>query len=539
MAVHLLEIGAGATLSGCFRAKNAVGWGRGGADCGAMSGEPVGPSGGLSRRAFLAGGAAAVALAACSSSSGGRAGPASSSTIARPRPDAASRRRVVVVGAGLAGLTAALDLTAAGWDVVVLEARDRVGGRVHTLRQPFDHGLHAEGGGESIDDDHGAIQAMAKRFRLPLERRPADKLLAGNVYFGGKRRRTSAFSTEQGGRVAADYGRAYDALDELAQQEGIDPTAPHRARHAEALDRRTLAQFVDGLGLIPDARFLVDIDNRGEYNAEAHELSLLFVLQQTAAAADVPDSASETMRITGGNDRLPEAMAAELGSRVRLGHPVDRIEHATTGVRVHSGSTAIEAARVVLATPPPTLRSVDFAPALPASTAAMIGGLALGAAVKTVTEFDTRFWTAGGGSGFTVADLPFHIAWSPTDSYGRSTDPGLLSTFTTGDAARRFAALGDQPRIATAQEQLLTVYPEGRAARTGHAATVAWPNERYTTGGYSAFGPGQVTRFWPVLRDVGGPIVFAGEHTEALSGFMESAVRSGHRVAKAIGRPPA
>ena len=481
----------------------------------------------LSRRSFLVAaltGATAVAL--------GR--PAWTATFGRALPRAGdSAPRVAVVGAGLAGLTAAIDLTEAGWDVVVVEARDRVGGRVHTLHAPFSAGLHAEAGGESIDDNHDRIQALVARFGLETERRPPDKLLESVTYYRRQRAPIAELLGRRDGDVVRDYLRFGDAL--AAFSEGIDPEHPERSPRAAELDRQSLAEFIRAQRLVPEAEFLVRLQNRAEYNAEASQLSMLFVAQQTAVLAGVPDSASETMRISGGNSRLPEAMAAALGDRVRLNAPVTRIEHDAGGVRIHAGGEPIEAAHLILAVPPPPLRRIAFEPALPAPVATMIRRLDLGDAVKVTREYASRFWEAEGVPGFTVTDLPFHVAWAATDSY-RST-AGLLTQFITGRPARAAARLRDAQRIAHFQRQLDRVYPEGRALRTAHAATTAWANERYTGGGYAVYGPRQMASFWPLLRAGIERISFAGEHTESLAGFMESAVRSGHRVAAQLGAP--
>lgn len=479
----------------------------------------------LSRRSFLVAaltGATAVAL--------GR--PAWTATFGRALPRASdSAPRVAVVGAGLAGLTAAIDLTEAGWDVVVVEARDRVGGRVHTLHAPFSAGLHAEAGGESIDDNHDRIQALVARFGLETERRPPDKLLESVTYYRRQRAPIAELLGRRDGDVVRDYLRFGDALD--AFSEGIDPEHPERSPRAAELDRQSLAEFIRAQRLVPEAEFLVRLQNRAEYNAEAGQLSMLFVAQQTAVLAGVPDSASETMRISGGNSRLPEAMAAALGDRVRLNAPVTRIEHDAGGVRIHAGGEPIEAAHLILAVPPPPLRRIAFEPALPAPVATMIRRLDLGDAVKVTREYASRFWEAEGVPGFTVTDLPFHVAWAATDSY-RSAG-GLLTQFITGRPARAAARLRDAQRIAHFQRQLDRVYPEGRALRTTHAATTAWANERYTGGGYAVYGPRQMASFWPLVRAGLERISFAGEHTESLAGFMESAVRSGHRVAAQLG----
>ena len=471
---------------------------------------------GLSRRRFLVAGLAGATAAAL-----GR--PGWTAPVLRA---AGGAPRVVIVGAGLAGLTAAVDLTDAGWDVVVLEARDRVGGRVHTLYDPFTPGLHAEAGGESIDDNHDRIQALVERFGLATERRPPDKLAAAVTY---RRRRRSPILDFLGGRdgaVLADYVRFGDAL--ASYVAGVDPEDPTASTRAASLDRQTLEEFIRGQRLVPEAEFLVRLQNRAEYNAEPNELSMLFVAQQTTVLAGVPDDASETMRITGGNSRLPMAMAAALGDRVRLSSPVTRVQHDAGGVRVVVDKATFDADQLILALPPPPLRRIAFEPALPAQVARMIHRLDLGHAVKVTREYTSRFWEPEGASGFTVTDLPFHVAWAPTDSYASTA--GILTQFVTGRAARAAARLPDAHRITVFQRQLDRVYPEGKALRTTHAATTAWANERYTGGGYAVYGPGQMP-FWSVARAGLPRIAFAGEHTEALAGFMESAVRSGHRVA--------
>ena len=469
------------------------------------------PSSELSRRRFLLAALSGAAVAALGRPAWAGPAPLIQPHAASPGP------RVVVVGAGLAGLTAALDLTDAGWDVVVLEARDRVGGRVHTVYDPFSSGLHAEAGGESIDDNHDRIQALVARFGLETERRPPNKLLESVTYYRHRRSSIVSFLGRRNGAVLADYLRFGDALDAFAA--GIDPEHPERAPRAAALDRQTLDDFIRAQRLVPEAEFLVRLQNRAEYNAEASELSMLFVAQQTAVVAAVPASASETMRIAGGNSRLPLAMAAALGDRVRLNAPVIRVEHDAGGVRVHAAGQSIDAAQLILALPPPPLRRIVFVPALSAQVMTMIHRLDLGDAAKVTREYTSRFWEAEGVPGFTVTDLPFHVGWAATDSY--PSTGGLLTQFITGRPARAAARLRDAQRIAVFQRQLDRVYPEGKPLRTAHAATMAWANERYTGGGYAVYRPRQMAAFWPIVRDGLDRIAFAGEHTEALAGFME------------------
>jgi len=335
--------------------------------------------------------------------------------------------------------------------------------------------------------------------------------------------------------VASDYARVDAELQKLAEQHHVDPEHPDQADDAAGLDSRSLAQFIDSLGLAPEARFLAEQSNVSLYAAELADLSLLFALQQAATMAGVADGSAETMRIAGGNDTLPKAMAAALGDAVTTGAPVTAITYGSDGVTVTAGDHVVHGAHVVLAVPPPPLRSVVFDPPLPASLQAAISGLELGAAVKVTTQYASPFWRAEGRSGFSVGDLTYRVSWDATDSY--SAPSGLLSTFTTAGHGRALAGLADAERIALVQGELEQVYPAGPTHPPGPSATIAWPNEPFTGGGYAAYRPGQLSAFWGPLREGTGPIHLAGEHTEALAGYMESAVRSGHRVARTIGRP--
>lgn len=494
----------------------------------------------LTRRGLLLGaGAAGLTAAFGCSSDADRSSPPTVSSV-RDRPDPTDATRVIVIGAGLAGLTAALDLRDAGWDVVVLEARDRVGGRVHTLDGgvdgvPFDEGSRAEAGGESIDDNHGQLLAMLRRFEIDTEDRATERDAETLIRFEGSTYRPEDFSELDDGEALVSYVTVEDALDALAEELGLDPEHPEEVDDAEGVDARSLADFFDDLDLSPAGRFLAEQEMVSEYAAELADLSLLFVLQQTAVVADVPYDAAETMRVAGGNSRLPVAMAEELGDAVVLSAPVTAIDHTSSGVVVTAGGAEYRAAHVVLAVPPAPLRTVEFRPPLPDPLRAAIAELNLGPAVKVVSEFDRPFWRDDGASGLTVSDDTYRVSWDAADSY--DTGRGLLTTFTTANAGLVLADLDDLARIERVQGELERVFPGSREHLTGAAATMSWPDEPFTGGAYAAYAPGQLTRFWAPLRS-GTPVLhFAGEHTESLAGYMESAVRSGHRVASEIGEP--
>jgi len=455
----------------------------------------------MTRRSLLAAGTAALA-----------------GTVALQRRDG-ERPRVLVVGAGLAGLAAAYELGRTGHEVTVLEARDRVGGRVHTWR--FPDGASAEAGGEFIDTGHVRMRAYARRFGLRLEDL-RDGEGSGAAYVQGVRRPEAALWSAQVERGVARFQRALDGL-----SEDVDPADPR----SRALDARSVASLLDELDLDPAARAVVEHDVvRDDYTVEAGELSLLYLAAGNMLDAEEPESGVEAFRIAGGNDRLPRAFADAIAGDVRLSTPVERIEATGRGVTVSAGARTFRADHCVLAAPLPALRAVELRPAPPASLAAAIAGLQYGVGTKTALRYRGSPWRAAGLNGDLFTDLPLSTAWEAS--------PDVLLAYTVGAPGRVFSAMGDDERMAQTAAELDRVYPGSREALLS-TRTVAWGREPYTGGTYVAYAPGQVRRFWDVLH--GQPlgarrIVLAGEHTDTYTGYMEGAVRSGRRAAALVAR---
>ena len=451
----------------------------------------------------------------------------------RPRPSEADDLRVVVIGAGLAGLVAAADLAAAGWEVVVLEARDRVGGRVWS-----DYSALAEAtalpdaavelGAEFIDDGHNRLLARIGELGLATERRVPDDERTALVDFDGVVSSEDDL-VEASPDLVVGLGRIDEALSVLA--EGVDPERPADAADAERLDALSVQEWLDGLAVSPMARRVWGGITSSEYSSDLAQLSLLFLAQQDAV--DVAGD-PETMRVVGGNDQVARGLAADLD--VRLGQSVGRIKWTDSAVEVLvTGEEPINARHVVVAVPPAALRRMAVSPQLPASVAAWIDGLRMGPGLKTIARFEDRFWVERELSGESLTDRAHGVSWDPLDFSTDPERPAVLTAFTTGSGAVALAGLPVVDQAATVSFSLGETF----GTRPSEAAMVRadWMSDPLTGGTYVGFAPGQVIPFAEALRQSVGPISFAGEHTEFLAGYMESAVRSGERVAAAIGRP--
>lgn len=471
---------------------------------------------GISRRNFMTGAAGAALalgagwpLAGCGGDGGGR-----------------GRGRVVVIGAGLAGLTAAYELDRKGWQVTVLEARDRVGGRCRTFRSELRFGQVAEAGGEYIDASHKAVRSYADIFGLELDdlRALEDEELSAAIYADGDLEDYDEVVDED---VQAELDRLDEQIERYAA--AIDVADP--ARTGAGLDTRSVGDLLDELDLEPKARTIAAADLRAEYTVEPDELSLLFHVVLTAAGADLADEDVERYRIRGGNDRLPHEFADRLRDSLVLRSPVDSVQARKSRVRVVAGREKVDADFCVIATPLPVLRDMELDVQLPRAVRDAIATLQYGDVTKTALQYERRFWTDDDWSGDTLTDLPIQVTWDATGS--QKGDAGVLMTYSPGAVGKRIGAAAAQARIDAAVAQVDEMYP--RSDRDfARGATIAWSRERWSRGSYAAWAPGQYTRFWPALRRPYGRVYFAGEHTDLYASYMEGAVRSGRRVADAI-----
>ncbi len=420
------------------------------------------------------------------------------STLLMPRiARGASRRRVVVVGAGLAGLAAADALARAGFEVVVFEARDRVGGRVLTIRDPLTGGRHAEAGAELIAAEDTRVRALARRFGLALE---GSEVAPTVIYRDGRRQTGAAFLTPG---VEAQITRFYNRV---------------RALSGAGLDRRSVASLIREAKLGDRARFSVTAGVRRRYGVEPESLSLAFYAQQEQITLG---RRTPYWRFRAGADFLPLAFAR--GRDVRLETPVSAIAWSRVGITVTAGGDDLDADAAVVAVPVPVLGTIDFDPDPPPALQAAIEELRYGHGVKTILQYEKGFRARGS----VASDLSFQAASIAGNR--------VVTAYTTGRNGLLYGTISKHTRSLLVADELGEVYP-GSRGRYLLGDSYSWHTDGWSLGTAVAYAPGQVTRFQEVIRPPLGRVHFAGEHTDALAGTMEGAVRSGLRAAAAIAR---
>jgi len=432
-------------------------------------------------------------------------------------------RSVIVAGAGLAGLAAAHDLEADGASVTVFEARDRVGGRVLTIRDGFASGQHAEGGADLIEGEQDYVRDLARRFRLETVR----ILRTGWGFCGcdrhGRRRIASAPRT---------FERAGDRLEpEIDDFKLADERWDSAV--AVALARRSVAEWLasgpkDPL-LAAGLRGL-----RGFYLADPEELSLLVLVEQFAGE-DVP-GLGEMFRLRAGNDRLPQAMAKALRGRLELNAIVQRVQQDNAGVRVtvdeRGQRREVQADYCVMALPASTLRDVRFEPSLPEDQHRAIATLRYGRATKMLLQFERRFWVRARRPRAFGTDLPIGAVWDGNE-HQRGL-PGILTLLAGGRASselQQIVATEGAPGVVNRLAWL------GKPAPLLASRAFVWEQERWSRGGYAFFDPQFDPRLRLWLPRPAGRILFAGEHTSRRwQGYMNGAIESGKRAAAEIRR---
>ena len=449
----------------------------------------------------------------------------------------ARAQRILVVGAGMAGLGAALELVNLGHDVTVLEARTRPGGRVFTMREAFADGLYADAGAMQVYDSHTRVQRYISQFQLELD--PIRSSAPGSLlHLSGHRIEIRPGAApawpfpmnadEQSLTSGGLYSKyVVPLLKEVYEAEAAGQLLARFGKY----DAMTFSDFLRAQGAsasavrIVNAGLPVGLGDGGDHH------SALNLLRE--AAHRQPRTQSFTIR--GGTDRLPKALASRLGERINYATAVARIEQDASGVRAIARSRGVlqtfTADRLILAVPFAVARSIEFRPPLPADTRAAMEQLPNTSVVKVFVQTRTRFWIADGMSGGAGTDLPIRLV--SERSINQAGTRGILESYVVGPDARRFCAMSDAARVQAAAAELAKLFPAVTAQYEG-GTSKCWEEDEWSRGAYAWFKPGQMTRFLPVLGRPEGRIHFAGDHTSPTPGWQEGALQSAERVVREI-----
>jgi monoamine oxidase len=440
---------------------------------------------------------------------------------------------VVVVGAGLAGLAAARELSARGVSVVVVEARDRVGGRVHN--HDIGEGKIVEVGGQWIGPTQDRIAALAAEFGVETfpTYGPGDNVME----YAASLRRYSGAIARINPLVLVDVERAQRRLNRLARTVPLD--APWEAPNAARLDAQTAATWMRRNLATKPGRMLLELGIEAVWAAQPEDMSLLHVLFYIHSAGSLEmlfgtEGGAQQDRFVGGSQLVPMRMADALGEeRLVLGAPVRRIERSHEGVIVHADGHVLRGRRAIVAVAPTLAARIAYDPPLPGYRDQLTQRMPLGTVAKCMAIYDEPFWRAEGLSGQGTSDRgPVRLTFdnSPPDG-----SPGVLLGFLEGRRARELGRLPEEERR-TAVIDCFTRLFGPRAATPDAYVERLWAEEEWTRGCYGCHMPtGAWTNYGPALHPPLGPLHWAGaEYARVWNGYMDGAVRSGEAAAAEV-----
>jgi monoamine oxidase len=461
------------------------------------------------------------------------AGPLDSELPVRYAADAGSLEAdVVVVGAGLAGLTAALELKRAGRSVVLLEARERVGGRL--LGHSLGDGKYVDLGGEYFGDKSTAIQETARSVGVrSFESYDQGKRI---TYYGGRRVLYRGLVPMVNPAVLADFGQALVRLERLVRS--VPAGRPWDTPRAREWDSQTFWSWCKANMASKGARALMALGTECAFCASPNDLSFLHVLNYSKLSGgflylmDVRGGIQK-YRFATGTQSIAQGLAAQLGDQLYMGAPVRQVEQRTDSVLVGGPGFTAEARRVVIAVPVTLAGRIAYEPALPGFVDQLMQRMPAGAAMKCIAVYDEPFWRHDGLTGqATSLDGPIRVTFDTTPPDG---SPGVLSAFVVASAARELTRLRPEDRREAVIAELVRFFGE-RARNPREFVSQNWMDEQFTRGCYHGFAPpGIYTVYGRALREPVGRIHWAGtERGVHQMGSMGGAIDSGRRVAREI-----
>ena len=452
-------------------------------------------------------------------------------------PGTTRPQKVIVVGAGIAGLCAAYELMRAGHDPVVLEARGRVGGRVQTIREPFENGLWAEAGAMRIPKAHELTMAYVDKFHLKTNPftmgNPNAYLFLCNERFRASEARANPgclpyeLDMDEKGLWPGDlWKEALKPITDKLQAKGDDAWA----EIIDEYDHYSTREYLDKCGWSEGAIEMYGILENQEARMNASFVELLL--------ADLGEVFSDMRQIDGGMDRLPQAFLPELGRRIHFGCNMAAIDQSDNDVTIHyrtpMGQQKVTGDYAIITVPFSVLRHVEVVKPFSRPKQRAIRQLHYNASAKIFMQCRRRFWEEddnifGGG---TITDLPVRNVYYP--EHGRETGRGvLLASYTWADDAQRWGSLTPAERISQALENVSCIHPQIKDEFEVGASKM-WHDDEFACGAFALFDPGQTTALHPHIIAPEGRVHFAGEHASLVHRWLQGSIESGLRAARDI-----
>jgi monoamine oxidase len=455
-------------------------------------------------------------------------------TFARNKRIKSNNRRIVIVGAGCAGLTCAYRLKKRGLSVEVIEAGNRVGGRVLSLRNTFADGQIAELGGEFINTNHRSVLRLARELGIKLtDLKKPTSLDQELFYFKGR-------VIGQAELIKAFRPIAKQILRDLSTipKKHVTYNDPN---NGEKLDSISLAEWLDSRGVIGVIKSLLEVAYITEFGldpADQSSLNLLFLIGRDKNKLDVYGNDDRRYRIAEGNDSLPTKLSKQLSQEIELETSLEAIRNNSDGSYLltvnKSGKVQdIKADEVVITLPFTMLRKVDIKVEIPRAKRLAIDQLGYGTNTKLMTACSERVWQKAGSNGSIISDLDFQSAWET--SFLQDGNNAILTNYVGGHRGVEIGKDAAEKQAEKFISQYDKIFPGTSAAYKGVAVRAHWPTMPFMYGSYACYKPGQYTTIAGVEQEAVGGLHFAGEHTAGnFAGYINGACQSGERAAAEI-----